>query len=64
MRRFVPIIGSAARPSIAALSSHSRQEIEMDNIAMDNVVGNVARWGSNALLIGIAALTCVVFISA
>jgi len=36
----------------------------MDNIEMDKMVGNVARWGSNALLIGMAALTYAVFISA
>jgi hypothetical protein len=31
---------------------------------MSNMVGNIARWGSNALLIGMAVLTYAVFVLA
>lgn len=31
---------------------------------MSNVVGNIARWGSNALLVGMAVLTYAVFVLA
>jgi len=31
---------------------------------MSNMVGNIARWGSNALLIGMAILTYAVFVLA
>ncbi len=31
---------------------------------MDNMVGNIARWGSNALLVGMAVLTYAVLVSA
>ncbi len=31
---------------------------------MTNMVGNIARWGSNALLVGMAVLTYAVFVLA
>ncbi len=31
---------------------------------MSNMVGNIARWGSNALLVGMAVLTYAVFVLA
>jgi hypothetical protein len=30
---------------------------------MDNMVGTIARWGSNALLVGMALVTFAVFVS-
>ena len=54
-----PIISAAAKRFDAVFFRAKSEEIEMTDM-----VGNIARWGSNALLIGMAVLTYAVFVLA
>jgi hypothetical protein len=40
------------------------RDYDFQEIQMSNMVGNIARWGSNALLVGMAVLTYAVFVLA
>jgi hypothetical protein len=51
----VPIDGTCRRVLVAGLWIET-QEIDM--------IGNIARWGTNALLIGMAIMTYAVFVLA